>query len=87
MRTVCIGRRESDYGRNIEEWMREFERRSGEEVELLSPDEPEGESLCRTYDVVEYPTFMVLTDGGQQLAMWSGKTLPTFDEVVYWVRK
>lgn len=87
MRIICIGRRESDYGRATEEWLTEFERRSGEEVEFLSPDEPEGERLCRTYGVMEYPTIMVLTEGGQQLGMWAGKNLPTFDEVLYWVRR
>ena len=87
MRVVCIGRRESEYGRTVEEWLTEFERRSGEETELISPDEPEGERLCRVYGVMEYPTIMVLTEGGAQLAEWHGQSLPTFDEVIYWARK
>ena len=77
MRVICIGRRESEYGRTVEEWLTEFERRSGEETELISPDEPEGERLCRVYGVMEYPTIMVLTEGGAQLAEWRGQSLPT----------
>ena len=51
-------RRESDYGRSVEEWLHEFERRTGRTLTSLNPDEPEGESVCRAYDIVEYPTMM-----------------------------
>ena len=52
MRVVCVWRRESDYGRAVEEWLSEFERRTGREVEDLNPDTKDGESFCRAYDVV-----------------------------------
>lgn len=87
MRAVCVWRRESDYGRTVEEWLREFERRTGYEIESLNPDEREGESFCRAYDVVEYPTIIVADGNGGVLAMWRGENLPTFDEVAYWVMK
>ncbi len=86
MRIVCIGREASDYGRSIGEWIREFERRTGSAIENVDPDSSEGESLCRTYDVVEYPTIMALGDeDGSLKAMWRGRMLPTFDEVAYWL--
>ena len=47
MRVVCIWRRESDYGRIVEEWIHEFERRTGAEVEDINSDSREGEGLCR----------------------------------------
>lgn len=87
MRVVCIWRRESDYGRSLEEWINEFERRTGREVESLEPDTAEGEQFCRTYDVVEYPTIMVLSNSGEALADWRGQQLPLFDEVGYWAAK
>ncbi len=87
MRVVCVWRRESEYGRALEEWIMEFERRTGREVESLEPDEAEGEQFCRTYDVVEYPTIMVLSNGGEVLANWRGQQLPLFDEVSYWATR
>ncbi len=87
MRVVCIWRRSSDYGRMVEEWLTEFERRTGVEIESLDPDSREGESLCRAYDVVEYPTILALNDDGSVLALWRGQMLPTFDEVNYWMMK
>lgn len=87
MRVVCVWRRESDYGRMMEEWLTELERRSGREVENLDPDSSDGESFCRAYDVVEYPTIMALDGDGGVLEMWRGRELPTFDEVIYWMTK
>lgn len=85
MRVVCVWRRASDYGRMMEEWLTEFERRTGAEVESLDPDTKDGEGFCRAYDVVEYPTILALGNDGQALAEWRGVALPTFDGVSYWL--
>lgn len=87
MRVVCVWRRESDYGRALEEWIRDFERRTGVEVEDSNPDSPEGSQFTQAYGVVEYPTILALDDQGSQLAAWRGTMFPTFDEVAYWVRR
>ena len=87
MRGICVWRRESDYGRSVEEWLHEFERRTGRTLTSLNPDEPEGESVCRAYDIVEYPTMMVVDESGSPLGMWRGQNLPTFDEVLLWLMK
>ena len=87
MRTVCIWRRESDYGRGTEDWIAEYERRTGREAESFDPDTPEGEDICRVYDVVEYPTIMVMNGEGTVMGSWRGKSLPLFDEVSYWASR
>lgn len=84
MRLICVYRRASDYGRSTEEWCNDFERRTGRTIEIIEPDGREGSDFCRTYDIVEYPTILALADNGQILGIWSGKFLPTFDEVNYW---
>ncbi len=38
MRVVCVWRRESDYGRMVEEWIEGFERLTGREIETINPD-------------------------------------------------
>ena len=87
MRMVCVWRRESDYGRMVEEWLREFEQRFNVEIETVDPDSRDGEGFCRAYDIVEYPTLVALADDGSVLAIWRGQMLPTFDEVGYWTRQ
>jgi hypothetical protein len=79
-----IWREESDYARSVIEWLREFEHRTGRTIESFEPDSPEGESICRTYDVVEYPTIIALNDEGKMLQEWRGVMLPKIDDVSYY---
>ena len=51
----------------------------------FSPDEPEGESLCRAYDIVEYPTILAMDGQGKMLQMWRGRDLPRIDDVSYYL--
>lgn len=85
MRVVIIWRDESDYGRTVTEWLRDCERRIGVAPESLSPDEPEGESICRAYDIVEYPSMLALDDSGKVMQMWRGRDLPRIDDVAYYL--
>ena len=70
MRVAIVWREESDYGHTIESY---------------DPDSPEGESLCRTYDIVEYPTIIALNDDGKMLQEWRGTMLPKIDDVDYYL--
>ena len=80
-----MGREESDYARSVIEWMRELEHRTGRTIESYEPDSPEGESLCRSYDIVEYPTIIALNDDGKMLQEWRGTMLPKIDDVNYYL--
>lgn len=87
MRVVVVWREGYDYSRTVEDWIRDFTRRAGVDVESVDPGTREGESFCRSYDVVEYPTILALGEDGAVLAMWRGVMLPTFSEVSYWTTK
>ena len=85
MRVVMIWRDESDYGRTVAEWLHDCERRIGVAPESVSPDEPEGESLCKSYDIVEYPSMIALDNEGKMIQMWRGRDLPRIDDVSYYL--
>jgi hypothetical protein len=87
MRVVIIWRDDTDYSRTVTEWLRDFEHRTGKQPESYSPDSPEGESICRTYDVVEYPTILAFDDEGKLLQEWRGMnpSLPRIDDVNYYM--
>ena len=85
MRVVCVMREGEDYTRMMEDWIHEFERRTGHEIEVMNPDGREGVGFCESYDVVEYPTILALKDDGGEVARWQGREAPLFDEVVYWI--
>ena len=59
MRVVCLFRDNQDYSRSVNEWLENFRRQTGREIEIMNPDT--NTSFCETYDVVEYPTILALT--------------------------
>jgi hypothetical protein len=64
------------------EWLENFRRQTGREIEVIDPDEDE--IFCETYDVVEYPTILALDNNGSVVNSWRGKTMPLIDEVLYY---
>ncbi len=78
-------RQNSEVARTVEEYLHDFQRRTAKEIEVIDPDSPRGADLCRTYDVVEYPTIVATAPDGQVRSSWRGLPLPTIDEVSYYV--
>lgn len=85
MRVVVVWRDNTEYARNVMTFMEDFARQTGHRLEEFDPDTSEGESLCRAYDIVEYPSIVALSDDGQMQQLWKGTTLPTISEVSYYV--
>lgn len=79
-----IYRPNSEHSRIVEEYMHDFLHRTGTELEVVNPDDRDGQSLCRAYDVVEYPTIIALSEDGQLQNSWRGLPLPTINEVSYY---
>lgn len=75
----------SDHGRPVREFLHDFKRRTGHELEVVDPETRRGIELATVYDIVEYPTIIALTERGEMKAMWRGLPLPTIDEVSYYV--
>lgn len=87
MRVVVVYKEYSDYAREVDEWINEFEHRSGFEIERLDPETPEGETFCVARDILEYPTIAVTDDDGKTHGMWHGTPLPVIDEVVGYIAR
>ena len=83
MRVVCIFRDNEDYSRTVTEYLENFYRRTGRQIETMNPDE--NVKFCETYDIVEYPTILALDNQGSVLNMWRGQDLPLMDEIVYYM--
>ena len=52
MRVVVIYRSESDYARQVSDFLRDFSRQTGHVLEEMSPDSAEGNNFCEVYDIV-----------------------------------
>ena len=81
---VC--RDNMDYTREAFNWMADFKRETGYDVELEDPETINGELFAVHHDIVQYPTVCVLNEGNSKMvAKWAGK-LPQFEEVTYVMR-
>ena len=84
MRVVVVYKQNTDYTRQVDEWLFDFKRLTGRDLEILNPETPDGISFCQAYGVMEYPTMLALADDGQMQNMWRGLPLPTLSEVSYY---
>jgi hypothetical protein len=85
MRAVVIYKEESDHAREVSDYLRDFLRQTGHELETLDPESAAGADFCRAYDIVEYPSIVALSDDGVLQTLWRGRPLPTISEVSYYV--
>jgi hypothetical protein len=85
MRAVVIYKEESDHAREVTDYLRDFLRQTGHELETMDPETAAGADFCRAYDIVEYPSIVALSDDGALQTLWRGRPLPTISEVSYYV--
>lgn len=84
MRAIIIYKEDSEHGRTVTDYLRDFTRQTGRTLETIDPDTKEGADFCRAYDIVEYPSVIALSDNGQLQNFWKGLPLPTIAEVSYY---
>ena len=85
MRVVVVSKERTDYARRVSDFLADFARQTGRELETLDPDTRDGSDFCQSYDIVEYPTILAISDDGQIQNQWRGLPLPTISEVSYYV--
>lgn len=84
MKVVVISKDEMDYTRTVTDYLRDFKMLTGRDLEVMDPETPEGVMFCRTYDILEFPTIVALSDDGLLQNQWRGLPLPTMSEVSYY---
>ncbi len=86
MKVVILYRPNSEQARAVETFVHDFERRHGDaKLELVNIDEREGIALASLYDIMSFPSIMVLADDGGMLHLWQNEQLPLMDEVASYV--
>ena len=85
MKTIVVYKEDSEHAREVSDYLRDFTRQTGHELETIDPDTKDGADFCRVHDIVEYPSVVALSDDGQLQNLWRGLPLPTISEVSYYV--
>jgi hypothetical protein len=85
MKAVIVYKDESDHAREVLDYLRDFKRQTGHDLETIDPDTHDGIDFCRAYDIVEYPSVIAISDDGVMQNLWRGRPLPTISEVSYYV--
>lgn len=86
MKVVVISKAKNDYSSTVDDYLRDFEYQTGHKLEVLDPDTVEGTQFCETYDIVEYPSIIAISDDGIMQNSWRGLPLPTISELSYYVQ-
>lgn len=85
MKITVIYKDQSDHAREVIDYLRDFKRQTGHDLDVVDPDSREGMDFCRTYDIVEYPSIIACSNDGILQNLWRGRPLPTISEVSYYV--
>lgn len=87
MKVLVLYRPNSEFARNVEEFVHDFKYRYPDRnVEVLSVDTKEGSVAASLYDVMQYPSVLVVSGDGGVQGSWQGTPLPLIDEVVAYAR-
>jgi hypothetical protein len=82
MKVLILYRPNSEHGRLIEDFIREYqERHQSDRLEVLSLDTREGSATATLYDVMQYPAILVVQTDGYVQKIWQGDSLPMMEEV------
>lgn len=85
MKVLVLYRPDSEHGRQIEDFIRDFKNRHEDgKLEVLNVDSREGNAMASLYDVMTYPAILALRIDGSVLKMWEGGDLPLMDEIAYY---
>lgn len=83
MKLLILYRPNSEYAREVESFVRDFQRQfeAGKKVELVSVDTREGAANASLYDIFSFPAILALADDGAVLNSWVGMPLPLMNDV------
>lgn len=88
MKVVVLYRPNSEYGRSVETFIRDFKYQNEErskQLDVLDIDTRDGVATASLYDVMQYPAILVLGDDGSLMKSWIGGELPLLDEIAGYV--
>lgn len=85
MKVLVLYRPRSEHRSQVEEFVRRYRSDYPEsEIEALDVDQQDGALMASLYDIMDYPTILVMRSDGSALQTWQGDgNLPSVGDVNY----
>lgn len=84
MKVLVLYRPNSEFSRRVEEFVHDLKTRhdlDDRHLELIDIDSREGSATASLYDIMTYPSVLVVGDDGSYVKSWEGDDMPMLDEV------
>ena len=82
MKLVILYHPSSEFSTMVENFAIECSSHTSKVVDSLSLETLEGANLAKLYDIVDYPSILIIREDGQLVKHWQGSNLPLIDEVI-----
>jgi hypothetical protein len=85
MKTVILKRSGTETDTPVEEYVHEFQNRTGKTIEVVEADSPGGVELAELHDIVQFPAILVTEQDGQFVQSWTEfDKWPTVSELSFY---
>lgn len=85
MKVLVFYRPNSEHARKVEEFVHDLQRQHNVDerhLTIYDIDSREGSAMASLYDLMSYPSLVVVGDDGAFVKSWVDGSLPLMDEVV-----
>lgn len=87
MKVTILNKPTGEMDTRVQEYVDEFRRRTGKELELIDAESPEGVDLARLHDILNIPAIIVREDDGGFVQSWVEiEKWPTISELSYYTQ-
>lgn len=81
MKIVALYHPNTEFAKMVEDYVRDYERKSGFTIDLISLETTDGANMAKLYDIVRYPALLALREDAQLIQSWQGEMLPLMSEL------
>lgn len=87
MKVIILRKLNAETDTQLQGYLRDFEQRTGKQIELMDADSKEGVELAQVYDILQFPAILVREDTGELVQAWSEiDKWPTISELGYYTQ-
>ena len=87
MKVIILHKLNAETDTQLQGYLRDFEQRTGKQIELMDVEGKEGVELAQIYDILQFPAILVREDMGELVQAWSEiDKWPTISELSYYTQ-